>query len=481
MDTDHDRNYRLRCLICLTLTHTLSSFIAGYQIGVFNTCQLNVASSLDWGDSTLAMISLNTAIMPIGAVLGSLLAGKLANKLGRRKGIVINILISLVGTCINLIPIDATFTLGRFLAGVTAGIGTSIPPVYGNLYIVNEISPRNIAGKLGTITQLQIATGIFVSYALGLPLPVSDLKEDPMNNWWMVMILFPVLICVIQGWLVLFKYKLDTPRWYMNKEKYDHAKQSLMQIYRDESWRYHYAELERGYGVSNIESPTEESSQIPYKPPTYRELLTWGKYIKPMIIGMGLSTIHQLSGVNVFVFYSSSIFIRAGADAKEVNYLTTVMGLFLVLATFIATGLIDSKIYTGSGRRILLMQGALGMGVCNMLLGIFIAYDIDPYLQLAVILIFMAFFQSSFGPILPVYISEIITDKGVSLMIANNWVFVAIIGATFPVLASPEVLGIHNVFYMLAGICGFGFLFVWIMCIETKGLKYEDVQKIMLK
>ena len=54
----------------------------GYQIGVFNTCQDSISETIGWGDNELMMVSINTAIMPIGAIVGAVYAGKLAKKRG---------------------------------------------------------------------------------------------------------------------------------------------------------------------------------------------------------------------------------------------------------------------------------------------------------------------------------------------------------------------------------------------------------------
>jgi hypothetical protein len=43
------RNYNLNYLIGVILTASLGSFVSGYEMGVFNTCQRNVAKTLNWG------------------------------------------------------------------------------------------------------------------------------------------------------------------------------------------------------------------------------------------------------------------------------------------------------------------------------------------------------------------------------------------------------------------------------------------------
>jgi MFS family permease len=89
----------------LVLTGTLGAFLGGYQIGVFNPCQDNVAYWLEWEGSTKsAMISVCSTLMPLGAVIGSFLAGKYSRFAGRRKALIVNALLSIVSSGIVIPP-----------------------------------------------------------------------------------------------------------------------------------------------------------------------------------------------------------------------------------------------------------------------------------------------------------------------------------------------------------------------------------------
>lgn len=93
LQEDSNKNYNLGFLVRIVLTATLSSFLCGYQIGVFNTCQKNVSETLDWGSNEVYWISANTAAMPIGAIIGATFSGKLSNRFGRRKALLLNNLV----------------------------------------------------------------------------------------------------------------------------------------------------------------------------------------------------------------------------------------------------------------------------------------------------------------------------------------------------------------------------------------------------
>lgn len=103
----NEHDYNSSALLKMTLVATLSSFLCGdhylgYQLGVFNTCQENVAETFKWGPDKEWYISTNTALMPVGALLGSVSGGQLANSLGRRRSMLLNNCITVLASALVL-------------------------------------------------------------------------------------------------------------------------------------------------------------------------------------------------------------------------------------------------------------------------------------------------------------------------------------------------------------------------------------------
>lgn len=170
-----------------------------------------------------------TALNPMGWLFGAMFGGPITLRLGRRKAIMIADIIAIFGSLIFLFPYTPTFAIARFIVGIASGVLAALCPLY-----INEISPPEIAGKLGSIVQLQVTLGIAVSYGLALPLPTTDYNNDPMNYWWIFMFTFQGSIAMIQFLQFLFVYKLETPHWLLGKERVDELYLSLKQIYVDE-------------------------------------------------------------------------------------------------------------------------------------------------------------------------------------------------------------------------------------------------------
>lgn len=155
----------------------MGSFLTGFNQGIFNTCQENVAATLAWGSEKDSLIALFSAMNPLGSIFGGLLAGPISSIYGRRGAMLICSMVAIIGSLITIIPTTATFGIGRFISGIISGAFLTIPPLY-----ISEFAPADMSGKVGCLCQMNFALGIAVSFALGLPLPTGNYKNDPFNN-----------------------------------------------------------------------------------------------------------------------------------------------------------------------------------------------------------------------------------------------------------------------------------------------------------
>jgi MFS transporter, SP family, xylose:H+ symportor len=77
-------------------------------------------------------------------------------------------------------------------------------------------------------------------------------------------------------------------------------------------------------------------------------------------------------------------------------------------------------------------------------------------------------------------ISEIFPNRirgaATSVAVISLWLSYALLVFTFPVLASK--LGAYTPFYIYAGICVLGFLFIKYKVKETKGKSLEDLEDV---
>jgi len=95
----------------------------------------------------------------------------------------------------------------------------------------------------------------------------------------------------------------------------------------------------------------------------------------------------------------------------------------------------------------------------------------------------IAMYATSLAPVTWVLISEIFPNKirglASSVAIVSLWTAYFILVFTFPILA--EVLGTYGPFYLYAGICLLGFLFVKSKVRETKGQTLEELEQQLIR
>lgn len=396
---------------------SLGSFVFGYTLGVFNSSQPNVASTLGWGGDKDLWIQIMSAIMPLGAMFGALSGGPIASKFGRRKALMFNDLIAIIGAGVIIVPFTALFAIGRFITGYAAGSFAALCPLY-----INEITPPEISGKVGGLIQLNVTLGIVVAYAICLPLPTGDFEDHPFNYWWMAAFAFGGVFALTQLLCLLFVYKQETPLWLIENNKRDEAFKSLMQIYTETGASNVLVIMEANLGKRSVNELSESGSsrgsisKQPEPEPTYADLLFFRKgYSKMMRLGCMLNFIQQWSGINAILSYSTEIYGHFGG-VFVARLLTFVTGFINMCATLAVFPIVDKY-----GRKPLLWIGNLGMAICLFLMGLFSKY-IDAGLAppLIFILLYIVFFEMSSGPLCWIYCGETLAARAMSICVGVN-------------------------------------------------------------
>ncbi|MDQ8039842.1 MAG: MFS transporter, partial [Rickettsiella sp.] len=153
------------------------------------------------------------------------------------------------------------------------------------------------------------------------------------------------------------------------------------------------------------------------------------------------------------------------------------IGVVNVLFTIIALPLIDRW-----GRRPLLLLGLAGMFISLAIMGIAFYYPGFAALRWVAVgsmVIYIASFAMSLGPIMWLIISEIfplnVRGVGASLAISASWGFNMIVALTF--LTLIQLMGPSHTFWLYAFLCILGWLFVYFIVPETKGCSLEQIEQ----
>jgi len=220
--------------------------------------------------------------------------------------------------------------------------------------------------------------------------------------------------------------------------------------------------------------------------PRLTDLLEPGtRLIRPVVwVGIGLSALQQLVGINIVFYYGEVLWEAAGstpADALRNNVIT---GLTNILATVVAITLIDRV-----GRKPLLLAGSVGMAVTLAAeAAVFATGHLDAAgrLQLGstgavaglvAANLYVVAFGVSWGPVVWVMLGEMFGNRyrGAALAVAASaqWLANFLVTVTFPpLLAEAGLAGAYAV-YTLAAVLSFFFV-LWFVT-ETRGKRLEQM------
>ncbi len=189
-----------------------------------------------------------------------------------------------------------------------------------------------------------------------------------------------------------------------------------------------------------------------------------------------MAVLQQLCGINVVFNYTSTIFQSVGANLDRQLLETVLIGVVNLVFTLVAMWQVDRL-----GRRPLMLFGFAGLVVSYLVLSTLLRAQASPLFISIFVLISIAVYATSLAPVTWVLISEIfpnrIRGKASSMAIVALWAAYFVLVFTFPVLA--ENLGTYGPFYVYAGICALGFIFVKAKVKETKGKTLEELEGVM--
>lgn len=130
-----------------------------------------------------------------------------------------------------------------------------------------------------------------------------------------------------------------------------------------------------------------------------------------------------------------------------------------------------------AGRKTLM---AIWTAACGVFLFIqaYSAKADDGNLELAMTILFVCAFEFAPGPVVWLYMGEIMEDKAVSMGATVNWTFVLFISLFTPTLMNSDGFGASGTFAMFGLFNVLGTIFIIIFMRETKGLKDEEVKNL---
>jgi len=237
--------------------------------------------------------------------------------------------------------------------------------------------------------------------------------------------------------------------------------------------------LERIYGNMSVAKQELVSIQESLR----QQQSSWRLLFSPAVrgtltIGIGLAVFQQITGINTIIYYAPTIFKMAGFEtAAEAILATMSVGVIFVLFTVISLPLIDTL-----GRRPLLLAGLSGMALSLLSLSWVFHFTATlhslKWVAVSSMLVYIACFAFSLGPIMWLMISEIyplrVRGLGSSIATAANWGSNMLVAFTF--LSFVEAFGASETFFIYFVISLFGIVFIYYLVPETKNVTLEQIE-----
>jgi SP family arabinose:H+ symporter-like MFS transporter len=398
----------------------------------------------------------------VGCLAGALVSGALSDRLGRKRLLIFSGLvfaISSLGTGMALT--FQAFVAWRILGGLAIGLASSLSPMY-----IAEVAPAAFRGKLVSLNQLTIVVGILcaqvINWLIAKPVPPDATALEILHSWngqvgwrWMFGV---TAIPSILFFIAMF-FVPESPRWLAKNGAWEKGQTVLARVGGP---TYAADALNEIKGTLTSSTAKADFGTL-FNP----------KIAKVLFLGVALAVLQQWCGINVIFNYAEEVFAAAGYRVSDILFNIVVTGAVNLLFTLIALETVDKR-----GRRALMLIGSAGLASIYVLLGAFYYVHSHGLHMLVLVVSAIGCYAVSLAPVTWVVISEIFPNsvRGAAMSIAVTalWIASFILTYTFPLL--NNALGAAMTFWIYAGICVAGFLFIKARLPETKGRTLEEIE-----
>ncbi|GAB2233290.1 hypothetical protein Drorol1_Dr00002509 [Drosera rotundifolia] len=444
----------------LTVVAGIGGLLFGYDTGVISGALLYIKDDFEVVAESSFLQETIVSMALVGAMIGAAVGGRFNDVYGRKKATLSADVVFAVGSIVMAsAPDPYVLILGRLLVGLGVGVASVTAPVY-----IAEASPTEVRGGLVSTNVLMITGGQFLSYLVNLAF-----TEVPGTWRWMLGV--SGVPAVVQ--FVLMLLLPESPRWLYMKQEKSRAITVLAKIYGPCR-----LEDEINHLAATLEEEQSRKTSV-----TYCDVFRNKEIRLAFLAGAGLQAFQQFTGINTVMYYSPTIVQMAGFHSNQLALLISLAVAGLNAAgTILGIYLIDHF-----GRQRLALTSLSGVFISLIVLsGSFFlqssysSTSLYGWLAIAGLALYIAFFSPGMGTVPWTVNSEIYpevyrgTCGGMSATV--NWVSNLIVAQTF--LSLADAVGTGATFLLIAGITVLAFIFVAAFVPETKGLTFEEVEKI---
>ncbi|MEM9141671.1 MAG: sugar porter family MFS transporter [Bacteroidota bacterium] len=466
-------------LFGISFVATLGGFLFGYDTAIISGCNTFLESQFQLSASSLGWV-VSSALL--GTILGCLVSGTITDRLGRKKTLIIAAICLMYSSLGSMLPPQFSghlelahlvtayrnmafrvLIIVRIIGGIGVGITSVVAPIY-----ISELTPPEKRGKMVSLYQLSITLGILLAFLVdwivlhGAGEAAGIISGEPNGVWHWLFVeelwrgMFGTEIPIALLFLILLFFVPESPRWLVNQGERESALKTMVRIGGLEQARLQMTEM-----LETIKAKTGTIRDL-FKPFLRR----------PLLIGILLPMFSHLSGIAAIMYFAPNI-LNEAIPSVESSFLGAVLvGVVNSLFTFIA--ILNIEKY---GRRKLLLVGVIGAFISLAGVGAFFA--MGSQLVIIPLLLYVACFAFSYGPIVWVIISEIFPThiRGLAVSLGSLALMVTgfLITLTNPIFIAT--IAPSGTFFLYAALTLPAIWFIWKFVPETKGKTLEEIER----
>ncbi|TKX21855.1 hexose transporter-like protein [Elsinoe australis] len=350
----------------------------------------------------------------------------------------------------------------RLLMGIGMGLKGSTVPIFAA-----ENSPARIRGALVMSWQMWTAFGIFLGFCANLAVVNTGTIA------WRLQI-GSAFIPAIPLTLGIY-FCPESPRWYMKKNRYQKAYNSLLRL------RHHPIQAARDLYYIHTQLEIEASIVGTSTYVTrFVQLFTIPRVRRATLASFVVMIAQQMCGINIIAFYSSTVFVNAGASTTEALIASFGFGLVNFVFAWPAIWTIDTF-----GRRTLLLFTFPNMAWSLLAAGLcFLIPESSGSTRLGLIAffiyVFACFYSPGEGPVPFTYSAEVFPlshrEVGMGWAVATCLFWAAVLSISFPAILTA--FGEVGAFGFYAGLNVIAFFMIFLFVPETKQRTLEELDYI---
>jgi SP family arabinose:H+ symporter-like MFS transporter len=385
----------------------------------------------------------------VGCIAGVLVTGMLSDRIGRKRTILVAALaFFLSGIGCGFAGGFAELVTARIVGGVGVGMASVISPM-----LIAEFSPADRRGRMIAYYQLAITVGILLAYCSDAFFVATVAREA-----WRPMFVAMAVPSVV--FVLLLLRVPESPRWLVARGLKEQALEVLKKLRPAVVAEKEYAQI---VGAAARDSDRRVSLAV---------------VRMPLLIGILLAVFQQFSGINAIIYYGPSIFEAAGIGGSNALIFQVIIGVINMLFTIVAIRWSDKY-----GRKFLLTTGLSGIVLSLVLCGaLFYTGHTQGIFLLVLLLLYIACFASSLGPVTWIIINEIfptpVRVRAVAVCTMALWIAVWVVGQFFPWMLAT--CGAAVTFWLFAGCSLANFVFSWRVVKETSGKTLEEMEEVFV-